>query len=285
MRKNGLKFVSILAVILCAICIGVTSYAHSGRTDASGGHRDNKNKSGLGSYHYHCGGYPAHLHKNGVCPYASSSSSKKTSSSSSSKSSTSTKARSSTSSNSSSSKSSNKSANTSSKSTSTGKNSNTTSTKQSNISAKSVEISGNTTMKVGEDVKLIATVTPINATNCNITWKSSDESIAEVDQKGNVTAKKAGTVNISASTASGIKDEVKITIESMQNGVNSISEVSTSSLIASTTSNNLQENNANNSETKNEEETSAVGAVIVIALIGAGVAFIYNKSKKNNTKN
>lgn len=28
--------------------------AHSGRTDRYGGHRDNKNKSGLGSYHYHC---------------------------------------------------------------------------------------------------------------------------------------------------------------------------------------------------------------------------------------
>lgn len=26
---------------------------HSGRTDSSGGHRDNKNKSGLGLYHYH----------------------------------------------------------------------------------------------------------------------------------------------------------------------------------------------------------------------------------------
>lgn len=47
--------------------------SHSGRTDSSGGHRDNKNKSGLGSYHYHCGGHEAHLHKNGVCPYSSSS--------------------------------------------------------------------------------------------------------------------------------------------------------------------------------------------------------------------
>lgn len=42
--------------------------AHQGRTDSSGGHRDNKNKSGLGPYHYHCGGHPAHLHTNG-CPY------------------------------------------------------------------------------------------------------------------------------------------------------------------------------------------------------------------------
>lgn len=45
------------------------SYAHSGRTDAQGGHKDNKNKSGLGSYHYHCGGNPPHLHDGGVCPY------------------------------------------------------------------------------------------------------------------------------------------------------------------------------------------------------------------------
>ena len=50
------------------------AFAHSGRTDSSGGHRDNKNKSGLGSYHYHCGGYSAHLHKNGNCPYSSSAS-------------------------------------------------------------------------------------------------------------------------------------------------------------------------------------------------------------------
>ncbi len=60
--------------------------AHSGRTDSSGGHRDNKNKSGLGSYHYHCGGHPAHLHRNGVCPYAG-----RTTSSSSSRRSTSNK--------------------------------------------------------------------------------------------------------------------------------------------------------------------------------------------------
>ncbi len=43
--------------------------AHSGKTDSSGGHKDNQNKSGLGDYHYHCGGNPAHLHTNGYCPY------------------------------------------------------------------------------------------------------------------------------------------------------------------------------------------------------------------------
>lgn len=58
---------ALLTVILC-LSLSVTTMAHPGRTDASGGHRDNKNASGLGSYHYHHG-YSAHLHPNGVCPY------------------------------------------------------------------------------------------------------------------------------------------------------------------------------------------------------------------------
>ena len=84
------KIITILLIILSIILIGVNAYAHSGRTDSSGGHRDNKIKSGLGSYHYHCGGHPAHLHTNGVCPYDASSSSIENSASSSSASSTKT---------------------------------------------------------------------------------------------------------------------------------------------------------------------------------------------------
>lgn len=67
------KISTILAIVLTLILVIpnllLPVYAHSGRTDSSGGHRDNKNKSGLGSYHYHCGGYPAHLHDYGYCPY------------------------------------------------------------------------------------------------------------------------------------------------------------------------------------------------------------------------
>lgn len=60
---------------LSLLCTNNIVLSHGGRTDGAGGHRDNKNASGLGSYHYHCGGYPAHLHKNGVCPYTDSGSS------------------------------------------------------------------------------------------------------------------------------------------------------------------------------------------------------------------
>lgn len=76
-----------IASLILATTIALTpatTLGHGGRTDSSGGHKDNKNKSGLGSYHYHCGGNSAHLHDNGVCPYSSkaktsTSSTKKTS--------------------------------------------------------------------------------------------------------------------------------------------------------------------------------------------------------------
>jgi hypothetical protein len=73
-----------LAAIIFAIFLiacSTIAIAHSGRTDGSGGHKDNKNASGLGSYHYHCGGNPPHLHSRGVCPYASGSTSSGTGSS------------------------------------------------------------------------------------------------------------------------------------------------------------------------------------------------------------
>lgn len=65
------KIRRILCIALClALCFSNAAFAHSGRTDGSGGHRDNNNVSGLGYYHYHCGGNPPHLHSNGVCPYS-----------------------------------------------------------------------------------------------------------------------------------------------------------------------------------------------------------------------
>lgn len=82
MQKKMKKVISILlATFILTTCIPLvpmfntvlTVEAHSGRTDGSGGHHDYKNKSGLGSYHYHCGGHPAHLHPNGVCPYSGAS--------------------------------------------------------------------------------------------------------------------------------------------------------------------------------------------------------------------
>lgn len=78
--RNKSKKRRIIAVItIVLVSIGNISYSHSGRTDSSGGHHDYKNKSGLGSYHYHHG-YGPHLHTNG-CPYEGGGSSSNSSSS------------------------------------------------------------------------------------------------------------------------------------------------------------------------------------------------------------
>ncbi len=83
-RKRYKRFALFVAAFLILGCTEtkyanniISAQAHSGRTDAQGGHRDNKNKSGLGSYHYHHG-YAAHLHPGGVCPYSNNSSSEVT---------------------------------------------------------------------------------------------------------------------------------------------------------------------------------------------------------------
>ncbi len=51
--------------------------------------------------------------------------------------------------------------------------------------------------------KLTATVDPDKATNKNLTWESSNKSIAAVDEDGNVTALKKGTTTITVTTEDG----------------------------------------------------------------------------------
>ena len=55
----------------------------------------------------------------------------------------------------------------------------------------------------GKTATLTATVTPENATNKAVTWKSSDDTIATVDNNGKVTAVKEGTATITATAADG----------------------------------------------------------------------------------
>ena len=57
----------------------------------------------------------------------------------------------------------------------------------------------------GNSDALTATVSPDNATDKSVSWKSSDSGIASVDDTGKVTAVKEGTVTITATTSDGSK--------------------------------------------------------------------------------
>lgn len=79
------------------------------------------------------------------------------------------------------------------------------------VSAKTYQVTGvsldksNLTMTEGDTGTLTASVTPANATNKNVTWSSSDASVASVSQDGTVTAVKAGSATITVTTEDGDK--------------------------------------------------------------------------------
>ncbi|WP_423219669.1 Ig-like domain-containing protein [Clostridium hydrogeniformans] len=83
----------------------------------------------------------------------------------------------------------------------------------------------------GDSDKIIATVLPKDATNKKVTWSSSDESIATVDQEGNVKALKVGQATITAKldgtelTATCKVNVTKPVIENKNNAILSISLV------------------------------------------------------------
>lgn len=72
------------------------------------------------------------------------------------------------------------------------------------ISVSSISLNKTTgILKIGQVDNLIATIIPDNAVNKNITWTSSDPTIATVDQAGKVTAIKEGSAFITATTQDG----------------------------------------------------------------------------------
>ncbi len=85
----------------------------------------------------------------------------------------------------------------------------------------SIEITGASKVMVGRSITLGIKVKPSNATNEKITWKSSDETIATVDQYGKVTGLKTGKVTITATTESGVKTTIVITITKKTSSTNS----------------------------------------------------------------
>ncbi len=73
----------------------------------------------------------------------------------------------------------------------------------------------NASIEKGKTLQLKATVTPTNATDKGVTWKSSNTKIATVSSTGKVTAKTVGTVTITctAKDGSGTKATCRITVK------------------------------------------------------------------------
>ena len=98
------------------------------------------------------------------------------------------------------------------------------------INAKTIAVTGVTLnktsldMKVGDSETLTATVAPEDATNKAVTWKSSNESVATVDDNGKVTTVGVGEATITATTTDGEKTaECKVTVKAATVAVTGVS--------------------------------------------------------------
>ncbi len=86
------------------------------------------------------------------------------------------------------------------------------------VSVESVSITGSREVMVGKTIKLTANVKPDDATDKEVTWKSSNTSIATVDRYGNVKGIKAGTVTITVTTTDGGKTATyNVTVKASSN--------------------------------------------------------------------
>ena len=213
----------------------------------------------VGSYHYHCGGYPAHLHTGGYCPYTDvfpTSVEIKAS-----KTTLGIGERTSISASVSPSNACNTYVDLSSSdadvieirgdelvavgygtATITGESFNgktrTVTITVKKIEAEQVSISSpipsDQTVYIGDSLELSASITPENIDDPSIVWSSSDEEIAMVDQNGLVKTLAEGEVTIYAKAANGVTGEMTFAVKEKYVESIELSEVSLNLLLQET---------------------------------------------------
>lgn len=136
---------------------------------------------------------------------------------------------------------------------------------------------------------LVATVSPANATNKNVTWESSNESVAIVDSSGKVSALSAGTTTITVTTEDGsktatclvtVKASVKVTGVTLNKSSTTLTRTHTETLTATV----LPENASNKAVTwsSNNETVATVSSTGVVTANAVGNAVITVTTQDGN---
>lgn len=159
------------------------------------------------------------------------------------------------------------------------------------VKAKSVKLNKTSrTLSINETYKLKATVSPSDASEKGVKWKSSDTSVAKVDSKGKVTALKKGTATITCTTKDGgYKATCKITVKKVS--VTGLSLSSTSITLDIGDSEKLYANvkpsNASNKKVAWKSSDTSVATVSSsgkVKAIGSGKATITCTTKDGSYK-
>ena len=81
------------------------------------------------------------------------------------------------------------------------------------VAASGISINPTTvTLKVGENTTVTATVVPANTTDKNLKWTSSDETVAMVDENGEITGVGLGQCAVTATTSNGISANCMVSV-------------------------------------------------------------------------
>lgn len=148
---------------------------------------------------------------------------------------------------------------------------------QPEIALESVSLPKTAKVELGETLTLTPTFNPTNATNKIVTWKSSDESVATVDNTGKITPKKVGSTIITITTEDGNKTAsctVTVTETSTNNGGGN---------------NNNENGNATNNNDGKDDTTApgrlpqtgaGIGMICSIVFVVIGSIIAYTKYKK-----
>ena len=81
------------------------------------------------------------------------------------------------------------------------------------ITLKSISLNKNeVSLTTGQKEKLVVSYQPETATDKNVKWTSSDDSVVSVDESGNITANKVGTAVITAEGSNGYKVYCKVNV-------------------------------------------------------------------------
>ena len=158
------------------------------------------------------------------------------------------------------------------------------------IALEEISLPQTQTVKLGETLQLSVTYTPTNTTETTVSWSSSDESIATVDNTGKVTPKKVGSTIITVVSEDGIKKATctvtvtNVSEEEDNNNPNTGNQPNTDNNDDNNSNNNTNNNkpsdNNNQPNSNKGDSTTAPGTLpqtgesAVIALIIISISII-----------
>ena len=165
--------------------------------------------------------------------------------------------------------------------------------KDTNITITEVRLNKSTeTLKEGDTTTLTATVLPENTTDSkNVSWRSSNSEVATVDANGTVTAKRAGTAVITATSTNGksagctvtvSKKEIPITEISLDKSSATLTEGETTTLTATVLPENTTDSKSVSWSSSNSE-VATVDANGTVTAKRAGTAVITATSTNGKT--